>query len=86
MADQLDMFAAPAPPPVCPHHDERHVCVECLPGACTDGLGFIHRIDAKGKLPLRRCEGCKRLRTPGHWNHRDYFHCVECVPLGSTKK
>lgn len=88
MADQLDMFAAPAPPPapVCPHHDAHHICAECSPTGDTDHTGFCHRGDCKGRLPLRRCKGCGKLKTPGHWNHASYWWCSACVPLGSQKK
>jgi len=81
------MFAprAPEPEPQCPHHAPNYVCVLCLPHATTDGLGFIHRSESAGKLPLRRCKECGQLRTPGHWSHSTYWYCLGCRPLGSKK-
>lgn len=79
---QLDLFAAPPAPLSCPLHDDHHVCGSCPQLYDEDHSGFVHRLDCAGRIPLRPCQHCGELRSPGRWNHRDWYHCVECVPLG----
>jgi hypothetical protein len=78
---QLDLFGAPAAP-ACPHHDAHHVCE--FEGLDTDGSGFVHRAECKGRIPLRMCHGCGEMVSPGRWNHRDFWQCLKCVPLGTV--
>jgi hypothetical protein len=80
VSEQFDLFGAP-PAPSCPHHDAHHVCE--FEGLDTSGTGFVHPQLCKGRIPLRRCHGCGELRSPGRWNHRDYWRCIECQPLGT---
>ncbi len=67
-------------------HGPSFICPACAESGDTDGCGFLHRQVCKGRIPLRACRGCGALKTHGGWNHADYFHCLECVPLGSQKK
>lgn len=66
-------------------HTRAFICPACADSGDTDGCGFLHRQVCKGRIPLRACRGCGKLRTHGTWNHADWFHCLECVPLGSKK-
>lgn len=83
MADQLDLFAAPAPsgPPQCPHHGPAYICPSCAECGDTDGCGFLHRQVCGGRIPLRACRQCGQLRSHGRWNHADWWRCIDCVPL-----
>jgi hypothetical protein len=67
-------------------HDPAYICPACAACGDTDSCGFLHRQVCQGRIPLRACRGCGKLKTHGTWNHADYFHCLECVPLGSKKK
>lgn len=78
---QLDLFAAP-PAPACPHHGPEYVCE--LEGLETSGTGFVHPSLCKGRIPLRMCHQCGELKSPGHCNHKDYWCCLACVPLGTV--
>jgi hypothetical protein len=69
-------------PPVCHEHGPSNVCDGC-PGYGTDASGFVHRSECHGRIPLRKCRRCKRLTTPGSWNHADWYHCISCQPLGT---
>jgi hypothetical protein len=79
---QLDLFGAPAPAraPSCPHHGPEYVCE--FEGLDTDHSGFVHRSLCSGRIALRQCARCKHWKTPGTWNHADWYHCLDCVPLG----
>ncbi len=66
-------------------HDPAYICPACADCGDTDGCGFLHRQVCKGRIPLRACRGCGKLKTHGTWNHADWFHCLECVPLGTKK-
>lgn len=85
---QLGLFGeAPAKElaELCPEkHPRAYICRACSSSGDTDHSGFLHRQVCKGRIPLRRCRGCQQLRTPGTWNHKDYFHCTTCIPLGSA--
>lgn len=70
---------SPAPSP-CEHHGPEHVCE--FDGLDTDASGFVHRQECRGRIALRLCERCLNWTTPGRWNHADWFHCLDCVPLG----
>ncbi len=80
---QLGLFGEAPPKPTCALHGPAYICTACGSGG-TDGLGFLHRQVCGGRIPLRRCRGCQQLRTAGGWNHKDYFHCLGCIPLGSA--
>lgn len=89
MADrQLDLFAAPSAngPPPCPHHGSEDICPECPERPGTSASGFPHHADAKGRRPLRRCAHCRRLVTLGAFNVADWWHCLDCVPLGKLSE
>lgn len=81
---QLGLFGA-EPAPVCDNHGPGFVCEECPDGYHTGWTGFVHPLECKGRLPLRRCNDCKQLVTPGAWNHADWFRCLQCAPLGTKK-
>ena len=64
-------------------HSSAYICPACAECGDTDGCGFLHRQVCGGRIPLRACRGCGKLRTHGGWNHASYFYCVDCRPLGS---
>jgi hypothetical protein len=68
----------------CAHHPPAYICRACSSSGDTDATGFLHRQVCEKRIPLRRCRGCQQLRSPGRWNHKDYFHCTDCIPLGSA--
>jgi hypothetical protein len=63
----------------CPHHDAAHVCSRCPERYDTDGQGFVHRHDCKGRVALRECRSCKQLKTKPEWSLIDWFRCAECT-------
>jgi hypothetical protein len=71
----------------CPHHDAAHVCEHCPEAYDTDNRGFVHRLELKGRVPLRKCHGCGKLKPPGEWSAggfgvsvRNWNSCAECAP------
>ena len=67
----------------CPHHDASACCTECPDHRATDGRGFPHPSERRGRAPLQRCLGCRQLRNPDEWTHdigRARFGCVACYP------
>jgi hypothetical protein len=81
---QLSLFA-PEPEPAVEEcmlgHGPEYICRACGSGG-TDGCGFLHRQVCGGRIPLRACRGCGKLKTHGGWSHATYFFCLECKPLG----
>jgi hypothetical protein len=92
-AEQLGLFGSPparantavtAPPAeVCPHHGPEFMCSVCPGKLATDSTGFVHPSLLRGRLAMRVCNGCGRLRTVGQWNLADWWSCLECVPRGA---
>lgn len=78
-------LAAVEPEPCFTGHAAAFICPACAECGDTDGCGFLHRQVCGGRIPLRACKGCGKLKTHGTWNHADWFHCLECVPLGQKK-
>jgi hypothetical protein len=64
----------------CPHHDAAHVCEDCPEQYVTEGRGFVHRSELKGRTPLRQCEVCMGWKTPAQWSLGYWFRCAECGP------
>jgi hypothetical protein len=67
----------------CPAHGPDSVCMECMECFPLDLLGFVRSSAAAGRMPVRRCRRCKRMRTMGEWNLQDGHHCKDCLPRGS---
>jgi hypothetical protein len=93
---QLGLFGDPparantavtAPPAeVCAHHGPEFVCSMCPAGYATDSTGFVHTSLLKGRVALRVCQRCVKLRSAGRWNHADWWHCADCQPLGTISE
>lgn len=64
--------------PACPRHGADSVCEECPEQYHTDGHGFVHYTDAKGRTPLRRCEDCHGFKPKREWSQHDFFRCKAC--------
>jgi len=64
----------------CPHHTEHDVCERCPERYDTDSRGFVHRLDCKGRTPLRQCHGCSIFKPPTEWSQVDWFRCATCAP------
>jgi hypothetical protein len=65
-------------PALCPHHDAAHVCNLCPERFGTDGWGFVHRTQLKGRTPLRRCRCCGKFKPRPEWGAVDFFLCRTC--------
>jgi hypothetical protein len=71
----------------CPLHDAAHLCEACPERYDTDGRGFVHRLELKGRVPLRRCSGCREWKAPGEWStvglasstNGEWFKCAACA-------
>jgi hydrogenase maturation factor HypF (carbamoyltransferase family) len=66
----------------CRYHGPDAVCTRCPGHEWTDGQAFPHRREAKGRTPLRLCEGCDRAVALEDW--RDAGHpyspiCAGCI-------
>lgn len=85
MADQLGLFDAP-PAAGCEHHGPGNVCEFCPERFDADHSGFVHMSVCKGRHPLRMCARCLNMVTPGRWNHADWWHCIDCQPLGTMSE
>ncbi len=69
-------------PPLCPHHGADACCPECPDHAATDGRGFPHACEARGRKLLQRCARCRRLVGRDRWVHdiaRSVFACKACA-------
>lgn len=71
----------------CPNHAADAACLDCQNGDTTDGVGFPHPANCKGRTPLRECEHCKRFVPREQWR-QDYgtplrAGCETCVPDGT---
>jgi hypothetical protein len=65
----------------CPNHDDAACCTACTSG--TDGLGFPHPSEAKGRRRLQQCSFCKNWIEPAAWLTDVYnaiFCCTGCAP------
>lgn len=66
----------------CPHHGADACCPECPGHTATDGIGFPHPSEARGRWRLQRCSRCRRLVGPDRWVHdpaRALFACKACA-------
>jgi len=52
----------------CPLHDAAHVCERCPERYDTDARGFVHRLELRGRVPLRKCTGCGEWKAPAQWS------------------
>ena len=66
----------------CPDHDERHVCDRCPEQYDTDGFGFAHRFELKGRTALRHCIRCGVPKTRAEWSD-EWAWCKACT-LGTV--
>lgn len=63
----------------CENHGVEACCTVCT--GATDGRGFPHFSEARGRRVLQQCSRCKGWKTPSDWVHdvkRAYFGCVDC--------
>jgi hypothetical protein len=71
----------PEPAP-CPHHGPAACCPECPDHQSTDGRGFPHPSERRGRIALQRCPECRELRPPEQWVHdidAARFGCTLCI-------
>lgn len=65
----------------CTNHGVDSCCTECT--KTTDGRGFPHSSQCKGRRPLQRCPlGCRRWVPTSEWIHdiaRVIFGCETCA-------
>jgi len=81
--DDIERCAECAPEEPCMlGHSAAYICPACADCGDTDGCGFLHRQVCKGRIPLRACRQCGKLKTHGGWSHSTYWFCLECKPLG----
>jgi hypothetical protein len=64
----------------CPLHDAAHVCDKCPERYDTNGQGFVHRQECKGRVALRGCHCCGALKPQPDWSTVDWFFCADCAP------
>lgn len=63
----------------CPHHGPDAICDRCPEGFDTDGKGFPHPAERKGRRALRVCHGCGQATPLENWNVETFFHCKGCT-------
>jgi hypothetical protein len=72
----------------CPNHAEDAACLDCQDGDTTDGAGYPHPTNCKGRTPVRECEHCKAFVPREQWRHgRPPTYragCAACVPEGAA--
>jgi len=64
----------------CPHHGPDACCTQCT--LTTDGLGFPHPSQAKGRRALQQCRRCGKWFASYQWVHdiaAGRFGCIGCV-------
>jgi hypothetical protein len=74
------------PTEVCMRHGHEFVCSlcpVCPTQLATDKTGFVHPSLLKGRVALRVCVQCLKLRSAGRWNLADWWRCTDCQPLGT---
>lgn len=70
---EFDLVTAP-----CALHAKGSVCDQCPARYPTDSFGFPHATDAAGRLRLRLCPLCRKLKTHSEWNLKAWDRCLEC--------
>lgn len=71
----------------CPNHGPEFACLECQDADTTDGVGFPHPGNCKGRTPVRKCEHCNYFVAREVWRseHQVPYRdgCGTCVPDGT---
>lgn len=63
---------------LCPWHGPENVCNRCPERFDTDGLGFPHPQECKGRVPLKECKRCAKLVAREDWIVATWC-CRTCV-------
>ena len=73
----------------CAHHGADACCTECPDHAATDGRGFPHPREAKGREALQRCPYCRYWVLAAEWTNDiplALFGCKTCVECAREER